>query len=290
MRAKTALVLGGGGTRGALQVGFIRRIAELRIPVDFVVGTSAGALNAAFVAFHEAVEHDCLAEIWRGLRGRRLYGRNPFAWVRGLARRQMGLYDNAPLRRLLEEHLRADDFSAARIPLHVTATNLCTGEREVFHRGPLIPALLASAALPGIFPPVRIGRDLFADGGIVAGLDIAAAVELGASTVIAIDLHAASAPGCPRNVVEVLWRSLEILVDARSTCSTEHAGYGGAAVVHVQPQIPAADAGAFSDVDRLLEEGYRAACAVFERCWDGARLIPGHYHGVEAPPRERVGS
>mgnify|MGYP001296125053 CR=1 FL=1 len=217
MRAKTALVLGGGGTRGALQVGFIRRIAELRIPVDFVVGTSAGALNAAFVAFHEAVEHDCLAEIWRGLRGRRL-------------------------------------------------------------------------ALPGIFPPVRIGRDLFADGGIVAGLDIAAAVELGASTVIAIDLHAASAPGCPRNVVEVLRRSLEILVDARSTCSTEHAGYGGAAVVHVQPQIPAADAGAFSDVDRLLEEGYRAACAVFERCWDGARLIPGHYHGVEAPPRERVGS
>jgi len=275
---KTALVLGGGGTLGAVQVGFVRRLTELAIPIDFVVGTSVGALNAAYVAFHDDPGHDCFERVWAGLSGRQLYRRNPLTAVRTLAGSRMSLYDSRMVSSLVREHLHHDDFSAALIPLHITATNLCTGGREVFSEGPLLRAILASSAIPGVFPPVRIGGDLYADGGITAGLDIAAAVELGASTIIAIDLRPVLIRRCPDNIVDVLTRSLEILAESRSACSTEHIGYGEARVVHIQPGLTTSDRSGFRDAKRLLGESYTMACDVFERCWDGSALAAGHYH------------
>lgn len=279
---KTALVLGGGGTLGAVQVGFVRRLDELGIPIDFVVGTSVGALNAAYVAFHDEPGHNCLEEIWSGLKTQRLYRRNPFVAARTLIGSRMSLYDNGLVRRLVREHLHRDDFSAARIPLFVTATNLCTGSREILGDGPILPAVLASAAIPGLFPPIRIGADLYADGGITASLDIAAAIELGASTVLAIDLRPALARRCPTNIVEVLTRSLEVLAESRSACFTEHAGYRDVAIVHIQPGLTTTDRSGFRDARRLLDASYAMACEVFERCWDGHVLTPGHYHPAPA--------
>ncbi len=275
---KTALVLGGGGTLGAVEVGFIRRLTELAVPIDFVVGTSVGALNAAYVAFHDDRSHDCFQEIWAGLATKRLYKRNPFRVARSLLGTRMSVYDNALVGSIVRTHLHHDDFSAARIPLHITATNLCTGERRIFSEGPLLAAILASSAIPGLFPPVRIGNDLFADGGVVAGLDIGAAVELGATTVIAIDLRAGLARRCPANIVDVLVRSLELLSESRAACSTEHLGYGETKVVHIQPGLTTADRAGFRDVGRLLADSYSMACRVFDRCWDGRNLEPGHYH------------
>lgn len=284
---KTALVLGGGGTLGAVQVGFVRRLSELAIPIDFVVGTSVGALNAAYVAFHEDPQHDCFEQIWSGLSTKRLYRRNPLAALRILAGSRMSLYDSALVRSLVREHLHHDDFSAARIPLFVTTTNLCTGRREIFGDGPLLPAVLASAAVPGLFPPVRIGGDLYADGGITAGLDIAAAIELGASSVLAIDLRPALVRRCPNNIVDVLTRSLEVLAESRSACSTEHVGYGDVEVVHIQPGLAGTDRAGFRDAKRLLDESYTMACEVFDRCWDGHAFTPGHYHPPPAAAEER---
>jgi NTE family protein len=263
---KTALVLGGGGTLGAVETGFIRRLTELGIPVDFVVGTSVGAINAAYVALHDARSHDCFRDIWAGLRSKRLYGRNPLRVARNLFGARMSVYDSSFVRSLIGAHLHDDDFAAARIPLYITAANLCTGQRHIFSEGSLSTAILASSAIPGLFPPVRIGDDLYADGGIVASLDIAAAVELGANRVIAIDLRAPLTRRCPANIVDVLTRSLELLAESRSVCSTEHVGFGDAEVVHIQPGLTTHDRSGFSDVERLLADSYTMACEVFDKC------------------------
>lgn len=117
MTARTALVLSGGGSLGAVQVGFIRRAMEIGIQFDILVGTSVGAINASYVAFHAPGVHDCLEQLWHGLAGTRLFSRNPFTIAGSLWRSRLSLYDNRLLRRLLAEHLASDRFEEARAAL-----------------------------------------------------------------------------------------------------------------------------------------------------------------------------
>lgn len=285
---KTALVLGGGGTLGAVQASFIRRLAELAVPIDLVVGTSVGALNAAYVAFHQPSDHDCLHDIWAGLQRRRLYGRNPLQVLRNLATGRLALYDHDLVRSLVAAHVPSDDFAAARIPLAITAANLCTGQRHVFREGSIMQAIQASTAIPGVFAPVRIGPDLLVDGGVVAGLDIETAVSLGATQVIAVDLRPSLPTRCPRNIVEVITRSLEVLAESRSVCSAEHVQYPGVRIAHIRPGLSSTQRGTFRDVDDLLAGAYRFACDVLDNCWDRGLVVLGHYHGEAIEPRSPV--
>ncbi len=274
---KTALVLGGGGIMGAAQVGFIQRIEELGIGIDLVVGTSVGAINAAYVAFHDQPDYVCLRDIWSQLRGKKLLPRRPFRVAWHLLRSRMSLYDNSFVRSLVADHLHEEDFAAARIPLFVTATDIRSGRRHLFHEGSIMTAILASTAIPGVFPPVRVGESLFVDGGVSAGLDIAAAVELGATEVIAIDLRPDVVPRRPTNIVELLSRSVQVMAEGRASCSTEDVSHA-TNLVHIQPGLVSSDRTGFGDVDRLLARSYELACSVFDQCWDGTNLVPGHFH------------
>lgn len=280
-RQRTALVLGGGGTLGALQVGFIERILAIGIPIDFVVGTSVGALNAAYVAFHETHEHDCLRDIWLDRAGSRLFHRSPFRMARQLWRSRMSLYDGAAVVDVLRQHLEADDFGAARIPLHVTATNLCDGRRYILNGGSILRALRASTAVPGLLPPVQIDGEWFADGAISAALDIDAAIELGATHVIAIDLRPEPQHRCPSSIVDVLARSWEIVTEQRAVCATEHRDHA-ATIVHIRPGVAPASRWSFDEVGDHLIRSAEMARTVFDQCWDGSQLRPGHYHLLEA--------
>lgn len=273
---RTALVLGGGGNLGAAQVGFIQRIAELAIPIDFIVGTSVGALNGAHVAFHETNDHDCLADIWRSLHSHRLFHRSVRRIALHLIRHRMSLYDDAFLRELLLEHVETDDFSNTRLPLYITATNLETGRRDILSAGSVIEAVLASSAIPGLFPPVRIGGQLYVDGGVVAPTDIDAAIELGASRVIALDLNLGVVVREPRNIIEVLLRTLDVVNHQRTTCSLEHSSHQ-AEVISIRPGIAAENAATFGSADEMIEASYSMACSVFDQCWDGRVLKAGHY-------------
>lgn len=273
---RTALVLGGGGSLGVAEVGFVRRITELGIPIDLVVGTSVGALNAAYVAFHEDPGHDCLREIWTGLAAHKLFHRNLRSIALNLIRTRMSLYDDSFVRELVTPHLASDDLAAARIPLYITATNLSTGERHIFDRGSVLQAILASTAIPGLFPPVRIEDDLFVDGAVSTPTDIAAAIELKATSVIAIDLRTGLQRRQQSHIVDVLLRSLEIIREQRSHCTTEHAQHQ-AAVVHIRPGLTTGNAPSVSEVERLLDQSYEMACSIFDECWDGSVLRPGSY-------------
>ena len=277
MAEKVALVLGGGGTVGAVEVGFIDRLEELGVEVDFIVGTSVGALNAAHVAFHDGGEHSCLSEIWHELRGERVFRKRPFRALRHLWKTRTGLFENRLVKQLLLDHMDLDDFSTARIPLHITATNICTGERKIFSEGSIVEAVRASTAIPGLFSPVEIDGEHYVDGVVSAAVDVQAAVELGATTIIALDLRSAIVDECPSNIIDVLTRSVEIMSHARSHFNLEHAAYD-AKVVHIQPGLKTSGRWDFKDVDRLFSDSYTMACRVFDQCWDGKRLKAGHYH------------
>lgn len=277
MAEKVALVLGGGGTVGAVEVGFIDRLEELGVEIDFIVGTSVGALNAAHVAFHDGSAHSCLSEIWHGLRDERVFRRRPWKALFRLWRTRTGLFENRLVAQLLLDHLAVDDFANARIPLHITATNICTGEREIFSEGSIVEAVRASTAIPGLFSPVEINGEHYVDGAVSSGVDVKAAVELGATTIIAIDLRSAIVEECPTNIIDVLTRSVEIISHARSNCNLEHADFD-AKLIHIRPGLKTSGRWDFKDVDRLLRDSYTMACEVFDQCWDGKRFEAGHYH------------
>jgi NTE family protein len=179
-QGKTALVLCGGGSKGALEVGLYRALVELGIPIDLIVGTSIGALNGAFIAAGTSPAE--LARIWRSVRPRELFRLNP-AILWKLARAD-SLFTNTALRAFLERHLPVRRFEDLSIPLAVSATRLQTGEAIYFDHGDLIEPLLASIALPGIFPPIERDGYQLLDGGLADNVPITVAARQGATRAI----------------------------------------------------------------------------------------------------------
>lgn len=179
--APVAFVLGGGGNLGAVQVGMLRALVEHAITPDLVVGCSVGALNGvAFAQEPSLVGVARLEQLWRDIDGRQVM---PSGWVPTavqFARRGIAIHDNDGLRRTIESVVTVERFDQLRVPFQCVATDL-DGAREVwFSDGPLVEPILASAALPSVYPPVDIDGVRYIDGAVVNDVPISRAVELGA--------------------------------------------------------------------------------------------------------------
>jgi NTE family protein len=154
---RTAFVLAGGAALGAMQAGMVHALYERGIAPDLLIGASAGALNAAFLASRPATvatAHD-LAAVWRGLRRSDILPLRPATLVSGLAGRRDHLIHGRALRRLAARHLQFERLEQAVIPLHLVAFDLLAGTEVRLSDGPLADAVLAAAAIPGVLPPVR---------------------------------------------------------------------------------------------------------------------------------------
>jgi NTE family protein len=194
-----AFALSGGGPFGAMQVGSLRALFEHGVVPDFVCGTSVGALNAALIAFDPTLRGvERLEQTWRDLGERGLFPsrRLNFSWARFLARGDH-VFDSEPMRRLIFSVLGEAHLENARIPVAVVATELETGAERIFTSGEVTPRLLASCAMPGIFPPVRVEDRLFIDGGVTNNVPIAPAMALGARTVYVFDTTSPNQPHRP---------------------------------------------------------------------------------------------
>ncbi len=285
-REEPALVLSGGGAMGALQAGILRVLVRRGFRPSRIIGTSVGALNGAFLAFYpDEAGVDRLAEIWRGLEKERYISFNPVRVAYRLASRQLCLFGNQFIQRLVAEHTVEDDFAATRVPLFVTATNLYTGRKHVFREGPVSQAVLASTAIPGVFGPVEIDGQAYLDGGVVANLDLETAVELGAKEILAIDLsHCFELPE-PASVVGVITRTVDIVM--RERVQRDLAALAKRArITLVQPEIERGPSvGDLRHVSELLQQGERLGELLYDRCWDArGRLRPGVVTGpVEVP-------
>ena len=229
-----AFVLSGGGVLGAAQVGQLQALIEAGITPDVVVATSVGALNGAAVAADPTPEGVArLAEVWRGLKTEDIFPGSRFARAWNIVSRGDHIHPNAGIRRLVEQ-LPVATFEDTPIPVWISATNLRSGEEHWFSRGSLMRAILASTALPGIFPPVAIDGELYIDGGVVNNVPISRAVSLGAKRVYVLTCGTATGGQRP------IRRPLDVLVQAfaharRARVPQDIVHYGADAEIIVMP-------------------------------------------------------
>ena len=221
----TAFVLTGGASLGAAQVGMLQALSERGIWPDLLLGHSVGALNAAWVGGHpDPGQLDGLARIWRKMRREDVFPRRSFGAT--LRRRGEGyLVSPDGLRVVIQRNLQIRRLEEARIPLHVVATDVLNGGGVVLTRGNAVTALLASTAIPGVYPPVRIaGRDLM-DGGVANFAPVSHAVALGADQVYVLPTGYASAlKEAPRTALGIALHAHTIHVDRRMQTDIEAIG------------------------------------------------------------------
>src|SRR4051794_22159868 len=156
-RPDVAFVLSGGASLGAVQVGMLRALYERGIAPDVIVGTSVGAVNGAYIASRppNLATAEGLARMWRAVRRPEIFPFNPATALIGFSGRRKYLVAARPLRRLIDTQLEFDRLEQAPIPFHVVAVDLFTGRERRLSRGPALEAILASAAIPGVFAPVE---------------------------------------------------------------------------------------------------------------------------------------
>jgi NTE family protein len=180
---RTAFVLSGGASLGALQVGMLEALYERGIAPDLLVGASVGALNAAFVASRPQSPQTAreLGRVWQSLQREDVFPVNLGALVGGLCGQRDHLVPDRALRRLIGRYVEFGDLGDAPIPLHLIAFDLLEGRELRLSEGPAVDAIAASTAIPGIFPPVAFGQRQLIDGGVVNNTPISHAVARGAA-------------------------------------------------------------------------------------------------------------
>ena len=258
--ARTAFVLSGGGSLGALQVGMLHALIEAGVRPDLLIGTSVGAVNAAWIAGSPDLDGARrLGEIWLGLRRQDIFPLSPWSSARGLLGRSNHVISNASIRQVLERNLPYQRLEDTAVPVHVITTELKTGRGVLLSTGPAVPALLASTAIPGIFPPVTIGRRQFIDGGVANHTPIAAALELGATRIFVLPVGYPWLRQEPTNALGMALHALARFVEQK--LDAEVAAYKNLADIQVLPTLeaPAVSPADFSHTEELMARGRKSA-------------------------------
>ncbi len=177
--------MAGGGSHGAVQWGLLQALSETDLMPDAIMGTSAGALSGVIYAEDPLSGLNRLAYIWGQLDAGHIMSEN--WWTRLGNARQIALMDNRTEAQTLAGLLTAKTFAELTIPFSAVTTDAATGHTVVIDSGELIPALLASSAIPGALPPVEIDGRLLFDGLASANLPAVPAVNRGAGSVVVLD-------------------------------------------------------------------------------------------------------
>jgi NTE family protein len=208
----TAIVLGGGGVLGAVQVGMLRALLDLRIRPDLVVGTSIGALNGAVLAAVPPDEvADRLEALWAAPAAKELFAGGTVRRLREFARSGVAAHPSGPLRRALTSVLGEQRIEDLPVRFTCCAADIEDAAEHWFDRGRVVDAVLASAAVPGLLPPVALDGHHYFDGGLVNSIPLGRAVELGADRVFVLHVGRVDQPlRPPRRPWEVAMVAFEI--------------------------------------------------------------------------------
>ena len=260
----TAFVLGGGGVLGATEVGMLHALFDAGQRPELVVGTSVGAINGAAVAADPTP--GCLPKLthlWQSMSGGDVFS-GGLARLRDLAKSRTHLHPIDPLRELLERELGPVRIEDLAVPFQCCAASIERAAETWFAEGPLADAVAASCAVPGLFPPVRIGDEHYLDGGIVNSIPVGRAIELGATTVFVLHVGRIGRPlQVPTRPWEVASVAFEIA--RRHRFARDMADVPAGVTVHV---LPAGDVAAPTAnlryrnprrVKERIEQAYEAA-------------------------------
>jgi NTE family protein len=210
-----AFILSGGGTLGSMQVGMLRALFEAGIKPDVLVGTSIGAVNAAFLAADPSPERvEELRKVWNGVRSRDVFPLNPLRMGYAFFRRG-SLFPAEKWRAMVEKCVPYENIEDAAVPLRIVATDFEDGAPVIFDSGSVVDAVMASTCLPGIFPPSRIGEHLYLDGALSEQVPLKPAVDLEADTLYILAASHASPPPDTKSPRAILRHSLTILLFPR---------------------------------------------------------------------------
>jgi NTE family protein len=270
----TAFVLGGGGVLGAVEVGMLRALLERDIVPDLVLGTSVGALNGAMVARQphlDVVER--LTDLWQDASQsrREVYGDKPLRTVRRAVATGTHIYSAKPIKQRLTEEFGETTFDQLAVRFQVCAASIERSAEHWFDSGRVVDAVVASAAVPGLLPPAKVGDEHYLDGGIVNSIPLGRAVALGATRVFVLQVGRIDRPlKAPTRPWEVARVSFEIA--RRHRFVRELAELPDGVEAHV---LPARGTSAkddtwfgtrdFSSVQQRIDETYAASAAYLEQ-------------------------
>lgn len=247
MRPKVGVALGGGFARGIAHIGVLHALEANGIQIDYISGTSAGALAgiayASGLPFKEVVKR--AAELRFGI-----FGQWRFSWL--------GLASNQKLEFYPKRYLNISTFDELRIPITIAATDLITGEPVYFNEGPLGPPLRASCAYPGLFQPVQYQGHTLVDGFVGATVPVEAVAQMGADVIVAVFLDS-EAMVKPTNFTDVIGRSFTII--------QRHAdlAWRTRADVVIEPRVREFAWDDFAKTPELVAAGEEAAMAAMPR-------------------------
>ncbi len=264
MSTRRAFVLSGGANMGCAQVGMMRALFEHNITPDLLVGTSVGALNACAVATNPTLDGvNDLAELWESLTSADIFPGGNLSRAWNIAKRGTYLVDNSGLARVIERATPIRDLADLQIPVRVVACDLSTGEEIVFCRGPLKDILLASAALPGVFPPMTIDGRVLVDGGVVDAVPIWHALSEDIDEIYVLNVSGGGLMRNLRSPLDVMTRAFSISRSQRFDVESRHAMHN--MEIHVLPRpTDRRDMYDFNDSARLLEEAYKLTYAYLD--------------------------
>jgi NTE family protein len=218
-RPRTAFVLSGAASLAAVQVGMLQALYEDGITPDLLVATSAGAVNAAFIASRPqtTATAQALGRIWRNLQREDMFPVSLSALVGGVCGNRDHLVRDRGLRQLVRRYIEFDDLADASIPLHLVSFDLTTGHEVLLSDGPSVDAVAASGSIPGIYPPVRMGDRRLIDGGVAGSTPISHAVELGAERIYVLPAQHPSQPlaRVPKSALDASIYGLGLLIGSR---------------------------------------------------------------------------
>lgn len=274
VQPKTAFVLGGGGRWGAVEVGMLKALDEAGVEPDLVLGTSIGAFNGSVIASRPGSEGVAqLAELWEEISRAGILSGSLFSRMKNVATFQPAIHDAHEIRRMLEDvHGETSKIEDLKLPFQCVAASIERAAEHWFSSGPLIDALLASSAIPALFPPVEIAGEHFYDGGLVNSVPLTRALDLGASRVFVLQVgRVESELRLPERLHEAAMISFEIARRHRFTTTMENLPEG--LDVHVMPsgnpvsfddrrQLKWKE---FSDTEALIVAGYQASSEYLEK-------------------------
>ena len=241
-RPKVGLALGSGGARGFAHIGIIKILKEENIPIDYIAGSSIGAIIACLYG--------------AGLDINRLYTISKFfkrKYYLDYTVPKMGFIAGNKVKELIQLFTYGRKLEELDIPVCVVATDLLSGEKIVFSKGPIAPAVRASISIPGIFVPEKVNGRLLVDGGVVDRVPVTVLKEMGADIVIGVDVANTNGHSDVNNIFDVIMRSIEImqmeLVQSR----------GDITDIMIKPPVEMFNSKAFTDLDKIISIGEEEA-------------------------------
>jgi NTE family protein len=294
---RTAFVLSGGASKGALQVGMLRALLERRIRPDVVVGCSVGAMNGAAISAEPTLAMvGRLQDEWLDLDDDEIFPSGFLPSPVQLARKGESLFPSDGLRAVVERVLPVRDFARLAVPFQCVATDIGSAREHWFRSGPLVDAVMASAAIPVVYPPVEIDGIHYCDGGIVDDVPMARAVELGATRLYVLQVGTFDRPReIPRRPIDMAWQAYWINRRNRFNRDLEALPADVEVVVLPTGEAPSIRFNDLAHGAELMDIGYRAAADHLDRLAGRpvpARPMVGAAPGeavpdVEAEPPER---